>query len=46
MCIIAFSTNGTGSLTANRAREEASIALSGYRSDRRRLSEGHPARDW
>jgi hypothetical protein len=46
MCIIAFSTNFTGSLAAKRAREEASTALSGYRPDGRSLSEGHPAKDW
>ena len=42
MCIIAFSTSCTGSLTAQRAREAASIALSGYRSDGRMAGEGNP----
>ena len=46
MCIIAFSTSYTGSLAAKRAHEDASIAPSGYRSDGRSLSEGHPDKDW
>src|SRR5258707_11453117 len=45
-CIIVSSTNITGNFASRGSGEAAKPALSGYRSDGRSLSEGHPEQDW